>query len=175
MKDLEFSQHFSHYNPMDAICCHGNKRYSRWNLILIGQLVSEIFKFEKVNRRTHERTHGRTHGRTSTLVPSYWLIGSLRLRRAKIVCVRPMSATRCQGWLSEEGCHLHFSTIPPFDLIYTSQLYVEFDLLLCFVVNFNYTQQKKFRKLCLKGSNKTSKTFEEIWTFLQYYNVSIFL
>ena len=25
MKGLEFSQHFSRYNPMDAICCHGNK------------------------------------------------------------------------------------------------------------------------------------------------------
>ena len=25
MKALEWSQHFSHYNPMGAICCHGNQ------------------------------------------------------------------------------------------------------------------------------------------------------
>ena len=25
MKALECSQHFPHYNPMGAICCHGNK------------------------------------------------------------------------------------------------------------------------------------------------------
>ena len=61
-----------------------------------------------------------------------------------------------------DDCQRKVVTISPFDLIYTSQLSVEFDLLLCFVVNFNYTQQKKFRKLCFKGSNKTSKTFEEI-------------
>ena len=25
MKALEWTQHFPHYNPMGAICCHGNK------------------------------------------------------------------------------------------------------------------------------------------------------
>ena len=25
MKELEWSQDFSHYNPMGAICCHGNQ------------------------------------------------------------------------------------------------------------------------------------------------------
>ena len=25
MKALEWTQHFQHYNPMGAICCHGNK------------------------------------------------------------------------------------------------------------------------------------------------------
>ena len=25
MKDLEWSQGFPHYNPMGAICCHGNQ------------------------------------------------------------------------------------------------------------------------------------------------------
>ena len=25
MKALEWTQHFPHYNPMEAICCHGNQ------------------------------------------------------------------------------------------------------------------------------------------------------
>ena len=58
MKELEWSQGFPHYNPMGAICCHGNQSSdqpkaansppywcSKLNLITIGQLVSEIFMF----------------------------------------------------------------------------------------------------------------------------------
>ena len=37
-----------------------------------------------------------------------------------------------------------------------------------------YTQQKKLRKLCLRGYDKTSKIFKDI-LISQYYNVSIFL
>ena len=61
MKELEWSQGFPHYNPMGAICCHGNQSSdpiwpktlcsqspppwcSRWYLITIGQLVSEIWR-----------------------------------------------------------------------------------------------------------------------------------
>ena len=28
MKELEWSQGFPHYNPMGAICCHGNQSYN---------------------------------------------------------------------------------------------------------------------------------------------------
>ena len=27
MKELEWSQEFSHYNPMGAICCHENQEF----------------------------------------------------------------------------------------------------------------------------------------------------
>ena len=36
-----------------------------------------------------------------------------------------------------------------------------------------YTQQKKLRKLCLRGYEKTSETFKDI-LISQYYTVSIF-
>ena len=80
MKELEWSQGFPHYNPMGAICCHGNQSSDpirpgtlcsqsptpmmlQMKLMTIGQLVSEIFMFESVDGRTDGRTHGRTHGR----------------------------------------------------------------------------------------------------------------
>ena len=32
MKALEWTQHFPHYNPMGAICCHGNQSFnSTWS------------------------------------------------------------------------------------------------------------------------------------------------
>ena len=84
MKELEWSQDFPHYNPMGAICCHlirsGPKPYaanhphqwcSRWNLITIGQLVSEILMFENVDRRTHAET--------LACVPYYKLTLSLKI------------------------------------------------------------------------------------------------
>ena len=59
MEEQECSQDFPHYNPMGAICRHGNQSSDpfwitnhppqwcfRWNLIMIGQLVSEIFTSE---------------------------------------------------------------------------------------------------------------------------------
>ena len=77
MKALEWTQHFPHYNPMGAICCHGNQSSNpTWsktkcnqsptpmmlqlNLVTIGPLVAEIFEFENVYGRTHARTHRRT-------------------------------------------------------------------------------------------------------------------
>ena len=77
---------FPHYNPMGAICCHGNRSSDpiwpfppqwcfRWNLITFGQLVSDIFMFESVD--------GRTDARTPARVPSYKRILSLRLWWAK--------------------------------------------------------------------------------------------
>ena len=73
MKELDWSQDVPHYNPMGAICCHGNQSsdpilpkpnavnpppqwWSWWNLIMIDQLVSEIFMFESVNGQTHGQT-----------------------------------------------------------------------------------------------------------------------
>ena len=73
MNELEWSQDFPQYNPMGAICCHGNQssdpislkpnavnpqpqQCSRRNLITIGQLVSEIFMFESVDGRTDAQT-----------------------------------------------------------------------------------------------------------------------
>ena len=38
MKELEWSQDFPHYNPMGAICCHGNQSS---NLILPKTLYSQ--------------------------------------------------------------------------------------------------------------------------------------
>ena len=72
MKDLEWSQEFTHYNSMGAIYCHGNpvliqpgpnpnaailpsQWCSRWNFILIRRLVSETFMFESVEGRTPAR------------------------------------------------------------------------------------------------------------------------
>ena len=71
MEELECSQEFLHYNPMGAICCprvlirSGPKpnaanpppqRCFRWNLIMISQLVSEIFMSESVNGPTDTRS-----------------------------------------------------------------------------------------------------------------------
>ena len=83
---------------MGAIRCHGNQSSdpiwpktlcsqsppqwcSRWNLITIGQLVSEIFMFESVDTRTDRWTPDR--------VPYYKLILSLRLWWAKNRRIRP--------------------------------------------------------------------------------------
>ena len=80
MKALEWTQHFPHYNPMGAICCHGNQSSNpTWsktkcnqsptpmmlqlNLVTIGPLVAEIFEFENVYGRTHARTDARTPDR----------------------------------------------------------------------------------------------------------------
>ena len=69
MKELEWSQDFPHYNPMEAIFCHGTRVLIRsnwkpnavnhrpqwffwWNLIMIGKLVSEILMFESEDKRT---------------------------------------------------------------------------------------------------------------------------
>ena len=84
MKELEWSQDFPHYNPMGAICCHGNQSSDPilpktlcsqsptpmmllMKFDLIGQLVSEIFMFESVD------------GQTPARVPYYKLTLSLRL------------------------------------------------------------------------------------------------
>ena len=74
MEELECSQNFPHYNPMGAICCHGNLEFSSdlaenlmqpfphpndapdEILISIDLLVSEIFMFENVNGRAHTQT-----------------------------------------------------------------------------------------------------------------------
>ena len=71
MEELECSQDFAHYKPMGAICCHGNQSSNPntnpnaanpppqwcfiWNLIMIGQLVSEIFMSESLNAPTDGR------------------------------------------------------------------------------------------------------------------------
>ena len=73
MKALEWTQHFPHYNPMGAICCHGNQSSNpTWSkaecnqsptsmmlqMVTIGPLVVEIFKFENVYGRTDAGSTG---------------------------------------------------------------------------------------------------------------------
>ena len=46
---------FPHYKSLGAFCCHGNQSFDPLkfeNLIKIGQLTSEIFKFESVMTTT---------------------------------------------------------------------------------------------------------------------------
>ena len=92
MKELEWSQDFPHYNPMELsvamktiVLIRSSPKHnavspppqccSRWNLITISQLVSELFMFESVDARTD--------GRTLARVPYYKLTLSLRLWWAK--------------------------------------------------------------------------------------------
>ena len=78
MKGLEWSQDFPHYNPMGAICCHGNQSSDR---ILPKTLCSQsptsmmlLMKFDydwpagfrDIHVWKCERTHGRTDARTDT-------------------------------------------------------------------------------------------------------------
>ena len=80
MKELEWSQDFPHYNPMIRSYPKPNavnpppQWCSWWNLIMIGQLVSEIFMFESVD--------GRTDGRRleSHTISSPWAFGSGELK-----------------------------------------------------------------------------------------------
>ena len=62
---------------------------SWWNLIMIGQLVSEILMFESVDARTDELTPAR--------VPYYKLTLSLRLWLAKNVVIFGPSLTKLSG------------------------------------------------------------------------------
>ena len=74
MRALELPQGFLYYNPMGAICCHGNQSYNlispkavcslsptqmmlQINLVEFGMQVAEIFKFKSVNRRTNRLTN----------------------------------------------------------------------------------------------------------------------
>ena len=88
MRELERSQDFPHYNPMGAICCHGNQSSdpirpktlcSQSPTAMMLQMKydykrpagSEIFMFESVDARTHAWMPAR--------VPYYKLTLSLRL------------------------------------------------------------------------------------------------
>ena len=73
MKALEWTQHFPHYNPMGAICCHGNQSSNP----TIGPVVAEIFEFENVYARTHGRTDALTNGRR---IDRYTISSPLSLR-----------------------------------------------------------------------------------------------
>ena len=63
MGELEWPQGFLHYNPMGAICCHGNqssnptlsKTKCSQSPTQMMQMVAEIFMFESVNRLTDRR------------------------------------------------------------------------------------------------------------------------
>ena len=90
MKELEWSQGFSHYNPMGAICCHGNQTSTPiWPKTLCSQSPTQmmlLMKFDydwpvglrDINVWKCWRTDGRTAG-----VPYYKLTLSLRLWWAK--------------------------------------------------------------------------------------------
>ena len=91
IKKLEWSQSFSHYNPMGAICCHGNQSFdSIWPKTIYRQSPTPMMlqmKFDNNRlaglRDIHSWKCGRTHGRTPARVPSYKLILILLLWRAK--------------------------------------------------------------------------------------------
>ena len=84
IKELKWSQGFPHYNPIGVLIRSDPKPKavnsppqwcSRWNLITIGRLISEICIIESVDARRDAQTPAR--------VPSYKLIPSLRLWWAK--------------------------------------------------------------------------------------------
>ena len=106
MKELEWTQGFPHYNHMGATCVSvameirvlirsGPKPYAanpshhwccRWNLFLIGRLVSEIFMFESVDARTDARTDGRRL--ESHTISSTWAFGSGELKSKITLLIR---------------------------------------------------------------------------------------
>ena len=51
-----------------------------WNLIMIGQLVSEILMFESVDGRTEGRTHGRRLESHTIISPWAFGFGELKIR-----------------------------------------------------------------------------------------------
>ena len=98
MKELEWSQDFPHYNPMGAICCHGNQSSE---LIRPKTLCSQsptpmmlqmkfdydrpaglrdihVWKCGRTDRRTDTLTHGRRL--ESHTVSSPWAFGSGELK-----------------------------------------------------------------------------------------------
>ena len=76
MMELEWSQDFPHYNPMGAICCHGNQSSDTiWPKILWSQSHTPMMLLMKFDydqpadlRDIHVwkcgQTDGRTYGRT---------------------------------------------------------------------------------------------------------------
>ena len=87
MKELEWSQDFPHYNPMEAICCHGNQSSdSILPKTLCSQSPTQMMLLMKFDYDWFQRysclnvwTHGRTHARTPARVPYYKLTLSLWL------------------------------------------------------------------------------------------------
>ena len=71
MKELEWSQDFPHYNPMGAICCHGNqssdpilpKTLCSQSPTLMMLLMKFYDDWPSGFRDIHVRKCGRTHGR----------------------------------------------------------------------------------------------------------------
>ena len=78
MKALEWTQHFPHYKPMGAICCHGNQfpilPGPKPNAInpppndasdkIWLRLAHLLRRYSRLNMFTDPRTDGRTHART---------------------------------------------------------------------------------------------------------------
>ena len=77
MKALEWTQHFPHYSPMGAICCHGNqfRSYLVKNLMqsiphpydaphkIWLRLAHWLRRYSSLKMFTDRRTHGQTDGR----------------------------------------------------------------------------------------------------------------
>ena len=91
MKELEMSQGFPHYNPLGAICCHGNQSSDPiWAKTWSSQSPTPMMLLMKFDydqpadlRDIHVWKCGQTDGRTPTRLPSYNLTLSLRLWWAK--------------------------------------------------------------------------------------------
>ena len=95
MKELEWSQDFPHYNPMEVICCHGNQNsdptlpktscnQSPTPMMLLMKFDYDWpAGFRDIHVWKSGRTDAHTDGRTPAWVPYYKLTLSLRLLWAK--------------------------------------------------------------------------------------------
>ena len=124
MEELECSQEFPNYNPMGAICYHGNQSSDltwpkpnaanpppkwcfRWNLIMIGHLVSEIFMSESVIGPTDARTNGRRLESHPISSPRAFGSGEIKTRGSRWPLIAPIWDRYIQGKLAAlPGSHV---------------------------------------------------------------------
>ena len=105
-EELERSQNFPHYNPIGAICCHGNQSsnpiWPKTSGSLSATPLMLLMKFDNIQTAgvwdIHvwkcERTDARADTRTPARVPSYKLPQSLRLRWANNLMITKSKVLR---------------------------------------------------------------------------------